>query len=104
MCWHQWASSNVGRVFDWAPTHLNQGDNRKMRMYSGLATLALFAVGSLAAQDAPAVAGPHSPKTLAIGEKAPDFSLPGVDGKTYSLKDFASSKVLVVAFMCDHCP
>ncbi len=75
-----------------------------MRMYLGLATLALFSVGPLAAQDAPAVAGPHSPKTLAIGEKAPDFSLPGVDGKTYSLKDFAASKVLVVAFMCDHCP
>jgi len=41
---------------------------------------------------------------LAIGAQAPDFSLPGVDGKTYSLKNFAGSKYLVVIFTCDHCP
>ncbi len=44
------------------------------------------------------------PKTLAIGTKAPDFNLPGVDGKTYSLKDFNKSPVLVVIFGCNHCP
>jgi thiol-disulfide isomerase/thioredoxin len=44
------------------------------------------------------------PETLALGSKAPDFALPGVDGKTYSLKDFASAKVLVVIFTCVHCP
>ena len=44
------------------------------------------------------------PETLPIGSKAIDFSLPGVDGKTYSLKDFASSKVLVIIFTCNHCP
>ncbi len=27
-------------------------------------------------------------KTLEIGASAPDFSLPGTDGKTYSLKSF----------------
>ncbi len=42
--------------------------------------------------------------TLQIGEKAPDFSLPGVDGKTYSLEDFADADVLVVFFTCNHCP
>jgi peroxiredoxin len=42
--------------------------------------------------------------TLQIGNKAPDFSLPATDGKTYSLKDFASAKVLVVFFTCNHCP
>jgi len=42
--------------------------------------------------------------TLQIGEPAPDFSLPGVDGKTYSLDDFANAKVLVVFFTCNHCP
>ncbi|HVN05394.1 MAG TPA: redoxin family protein, partial [Bryobacteraceae bacterium] len=46
----------------------------------------------------------ENPPTLAIGASAPDFKLPGVDGKTYSLRDFASSKVLVVVFTCDHCP
>jgi peroxiredoxin len=43
-------------------------------------------------------------QTLAIGDPAPDFSLPGVDGKTYTLADFSSSKLLVVAFMSNHCP
>lgn len=43
-------------------------------------------------------------KTLAIGEQAPDFHLPGADGKWYSLKQFASSKVLVILFTCNHCP
>ena len=42
--------------------------------------------------------------TLAIGSPAPDFSLPGVDGKTYSLQSFQDAKVLVVVFMCNHCP
>ena len=42
--------------------------------------------------------------TLSIGEKAPDFSLPATDGNTYSLGDFADSKVLVVFFTCNHCP
>ena len=41
---------------------------------------------------------------LAIGSPAPDFSLPGVDGKTHRLADYASSPVLVVVFTCNHCP
>ncbi len=43
-------------------------------------------------------------KTLEIGQPAPDFSLPGVDGKAYGLDDFADAKVLVVVFTCNHCP
>src|SRR5262249_54936925 len=35
---------------------------------------------------------------------APDFKLPGVDGKDYSLKDFADAKFLLVVFTCNHCP
>lgn len=42
--------------------------------------------------------------TLEIGKNAPDFSLPGTDGKTYSLKDFEKSRYLVIAFICNHCP
>jgi peroxiredoxin len=45
-----------------------------------------------------------NPPTLAPGAAAPDFTLPGVDGKTYSLKDFSASPVLVVVFTCNHCP
>lgn len=44
------------------------------------------------------------PNTLALDSAAPDFNLPGVDGRTYSLKDFASAKALVVVFTCNHCP
>ena len=41
---------------------------------------------------------------LAIGSAAPDFELPGVDGKNHKLGDYASSAVLVVVFNCNHCP
>jgi len=41
---------------------------------------------------------------LPIGERAPDFSLPGVDGATYTLASFKDKPVLVVAFWCNHCP
>ncbi len=39
-----------------------------------------------------------------LGSPAPDFSLKGVDGRTYSLASFRDSKALVVIFMCNHCP
>lgn len=42
--------------------------------------------------------------TLAISSPAPELNLPGVDGKTYRLADFANAKVLVVVFTCNHCP
>ncbi|WP_080056672.1 redoxin domain-containing protein [Spirosoma aerolatum] len=44
------------------------------------------------------------PPTLEIGASAPDFNLPGVDGKLYTLKSFATAKVLVIVFTCNHCP
>ena len=43
-------------------------------------------------------------KTLAIGARAPDFKLPGIDGRTYTLDSFKDAKVLAVVFMCNHCP
>jgi peroxiredoxin len=41
---------------------------------------------------------------LALGSLAPDFELPGVDGKNHKLADYASSPVLVIVFACNHCP
>lgn len=41
--------------------------------------------------------------TLQIGDKAPAFTLPATDGKTYSLSDF-KNKWLVIFFTCNHCP
>ncbi len=42
--------------------------------------------------------------TLAIGDAAPDFALPGIDGRTYRLRDFAGPDVLMVLFTSNHCP
>ena len=46
----------------------------------------------------------NDPGTLAIGSKAPDFNLPGIDGKNYTLESFKDAKILVIAFICNHCP
>ena len=35
---------------------------------------------------------------------APDFSLTGIDGKTYTLNDVRGENGLVVMFICNHCP
>ncbi len=51
-----------------------------------------------------AYAAEEGPPTLAIGAPAPDFCLPGIDGQTHCLKDYAAAKVLVIAFTCNHCP
>jgi peroxiredoxin len=42
--------------------------------------------------------------SLPPGAPAPDFSLPGVDGKIHSLHDFDSKPFLLVVFWCNHCP
>ena len=44
------------------------------------------------------------PPILKVGSPAPDFNLRGIDDKMHSLKDYASAKVLVIVFTCDHCP
>src|SRR5512136_127142 len=69
--------------------------------------LVLAAVASLpglgGAPLARAAEGPNVP-TLAIGAPAPDFDLPGVDGKQHRLADFSAAKVLVIVFTANHCP
>ena len=45
----------------------------------------------------------HSSEST-LGSLAPPFSLPGVDGKNYSLDSFSGRKGLLVVFMCNHCP
>ncbi len=65
-----------------------------------LIALGLICCGAPAAQKAES----PEPPTLAIGAKAPDFHLPGADGRTWSLADFDKYKVLAVVFSCDHCP
>ena len=47
----------------------------------------------------------RTPSTmLALGTSAPPFDLPDFDGQRHALEDFASSRALLVAFICNHCP
>jgi peroxiredoxin len=48
--------------------------------------------------------GEESVHTLKIGDSAPPFSLVGIDDKPYTLANFATAKVLMVAFISNHCP
>ena len=39
---------------------------------------------------------------LKIGDAAPDFALPGIDGKTHTLADYQGARLLMVAFISNH--
>ena len=41
---------------------------------------------------------------LPIGAPAPDFNLPGIDGKNHSLAEYAHAKILAIVFESNHCP
>jgi len=60
-----------------------------------VAAVLLMSLGTLSAEVHP---------ILALGSAAPEFSLPGVDGQTHTLSDYAASPVLVLVFTCNHCP
>ena len=45
-----------------------------------------------------------SEEVLERGDEAPAFELPGTDGETHSLADFADHEALLVVFTCNHCP
>ncbi|MFB6141378.1 MAG: thioredoxin family protein [Halosimplex sp.] len=38
------------------------------------------------------------------GDAAPAFELPGVDGETHALAEFADNEALLLVFTCNHCP
>src|SRR5579862_3014677 len=64
----------------------------------------LLAIGTVLALATGAASQEEALKPLSIGASAPDFSLPGVDGRTYSLADFRGAKILIVLFTSNHCP
>ncbi len=41
--------------------------------------------------------------TLPIGAAAPDFTLPGIDGRNHSLQEYAEARILVIIFTANHC-
>jgi peroxiredoxin len=52
-------------------------------------------------------AAPKTPEnvvTLELGAAAPDFTLPGVDGKDHQLAEYSDADILAILFTCNHCP
>jgi hypothetical protein len=45
-----------------------------------------------------------SSQMISLGTAVPSFSLPSVDGVSVRLEDFADAPVLLVSFLCNHCP
>ena len=46
----------------------------------------------------------EAPPICDFGWKAPSFTLPGVDGKNYSLEGLRGKNGTLVMFICNHCP
>jgi cytochrome oxidase Cu insertion factor (SCO1/SenC/PrrC family) len=65
-----------------------------------LIALSVAALAQQSSQQASQQARPPAgPKThLKVGDAAPDFTLPGTDGKTYTLSRFKGQKTVVLAF------
>ena len=84
------------------PTHpvSNSRTSRRRLFLACFTVLALLASFGLS-QD---TEEGHGPPTLAMGSAAPDFCLPGIDGQTHCLKEYSGAKVLMIAFICNHCP
>lgn len=74
-----------------------------LKNFLGLSLLMLLLTMSALAQQAaqpaaPPAAQPPAIKThLKVGDAAPEFTLPGTDGKTYKLSDFKGKKTVVLA-------
>ena len=66
-------------------------------------TITLSALLLLWAVHTPAC-GAKDVKRLEIGSPCPKLDLPGVDGRIHKLNDFATARLLVVVFTCNHCP
>jgi peroxiredoxin len=74
----------------------------RLKKFSCLLSLAFLLLPGAPVHSFPLPGEEHP--TLPIGAAAPDFSLGGVDGKTYSLASFRDARILVVVFTCNHCP
>jgi peroxiredoxin len=71
-----------------------------------LGAMSAFAVGTMtfAGTLMATSSGAADHETLTVGTPAPDFDLPGIDGRRYSLSSFESAELLVLIFTCNHCP
>ncbi len=69
-----------------------------MRKFIPLLAICLLATSNCHAENPPGF------QRLEIGDAAPDFKLPGIDDRDWSLADFKDAKVLMVYFTSNHCP
>ena len=81
----------------------------KTKLIIAAASLATLAFASTAENPKPAKkadshGAPEGVQDLKIGDRAPDFSLPGIDGRTHTLADYKDAKLLMIAFLSNHCP
>ena len=81
----------------------------KTKLILAAAFLATLAFASAAENPKPAKktdshGTPEGFRDLKIGEWAPDFSLPGIDGATHKLSEYNGAKFLMIAFLSNHCP
>jgi len=61
------------------------------------ALMLVLSLPAFAQQTQPAATPPAIKTHLKVGDAAPDFTLPGTDGKTYKLSDFKGKKTVVLA-------
>ncbi len=69
--------------------------------YLSLASALTLCLTTLPGQSAPSS---KDVITLEVGDPAPDFDLPGVDGKNHSLAEYSKADILAILFTCNHCP
>ena len=69
-------------------------------MFKLLSVCALTGIGTLAIAAALSAGGqtPSGPVELKVGDKAPDFALPGSDGKVHTLSDYKGKTVVLAWF------
>jgi thiol-disulfide isomerase/thioredoxin len=78
-------------------------DSRPMRHLIAL-LLSLAALLPVVAADGLVNGHPPDLKTLSIGDTAPDFDLPGIDGRNHTLAEYTGGRLTVVLFTSNHCP
>ncbi|HVT46590.1 MAG TPA: redoxin family protein [Vicinamibacterales bacterium] len=71
------------------------------RMAIGVALTLVTAIGA-AAQGRGIRPAEHP--VLPIGSDLPSFTLPGIDGRTHSSREFTRTKLLAIVFESNHCP
>ena len=68
-----------------------------MRALLTMGLVASLAAGAVMAQ-APTAAAPAVPTVVKVGDMAPDFTMPGTDGKTHKLSDYRGKQAVVIAW------